>query len=405
MKYKSIAFTLIFLVSTIGNAIPQRADAIQTTLDKSAEKYYLPGVQIAIKKEQDTKTQTFASGQANINTQQSLDVNHLMQIGSTTKSFIANVLLQLEAESESGRLGLDFSIEQPMGHWLTQFPDWKNIKIKQLLNMTSGIYNYTEVPEFFAMLVKDPNHRWQAQRLIDFAYNNVPNTNFSPGKGWHYSNTNYILAGLIIEKITGQKLETVMQERLFTKFPQKFTHTHYTPISYPDGYMNQMAHGYANDPEKNAPLYGKDITDITLSWAGAAGGIVSNANDLNNWVTLLFKPNFLPQKQLDELITLTCTEKKECTPGEILAKDSHITGYGLGIARFYDENFGNVWTHTGGTLGYHSLFLYIPSIKLSMAVIINQIGPQINGEDDVMLVANDVLRVALQKPSLRLINH
>ena len=118
----------------------------------------------------------------------------LWQVGSNTKAFTAVILLQLEAE---GKL----SINDPLGKWLPQYPAWRDVTIKQLLNMTSRIPNYALQPAFAAAIAADPATRFTAARLVSYAVG-VP---LAP-KGFAYSDTNYILAQMIIERVTHDHL-------------------------------------------------------------------------------------------------------------------------------------------------------------------------------------------------------
>ena len=139
-------------------------------------------------------------------------------VGSTTKSIVATVLLQLVDE---GRLKLDDKVSK----YISWVPNGENITIRQLLNMTSGLYNYTEDKTLLAAVAADPLKKWAPVELARAGVSGQPY--FPPGEGWYYSNTNTILVGLIIEKITGKMLEdevtTSITDRLGLKntyFPQ-----------------------------------------------------------------------------------------------------------------------------------------------------------------------------------------
>src|SRR3989338_5699934 len=95
--------------------------------------------------------------------------NNLWQIGSITKSYFSAILLQLEAESESGKLPIKFNIGQKLKQWLPQYPDWAEVSIQQLLNMTGGIYSYTELPGFTKMILSAPNKIWSPEEIVRLA--------------------------------------------------------------------------------------------------------------------------------------------------------------------------------------------------------------------------------------------
>lgn len=363
---------------------------IQGVLDNDRLKYRLMGVQFAIKDLKNGVTHHYVSGVSNRDTLSPLKNRHLMQIGSTTKSFIAAIVLKLEADSEAGRLETPININQRIGHWLPEYPAWKNVTISQLLHMTSGIFNYTENSELYTLLSEQPHRIWKARELIDLAYYTRPNIHFPSGTNYEYSNTNYVLLGLIIEKATGKSLEHVIKDKIFRNHAKLFRNTHYSSKTYPGLYVNKMAHGYMMI-RKHMPFYHKDVTNITLSWANAAGSIISNAKELAEWPPLLLSNHFLPKKQHLELMKRVCVDDA-CEMGEALPMNSKLAGYGMGIGYVYDSTYGNVWTHTGGTLGYHTVFIYMPDKQISVSVIVNQIGPAIKGEDDVIVIARDVLK-------------
>lgn len=365
------------------------ASKMQQLINTLQQKHHLPGIQIGIKDTNTGRLWSFSSGYSNTKTLVPLKNDDLMQIGSVTKSFIASLVLLLEADSERGSLGISFNIDQTLSNWLPQYPKWQHIKIRNLLNMTSGIPNYTDEKSLFSAILNDPKKIWQDHELINLVYSQTPNLSFPQGTKYSYSNTNYILVGMILEKITGLSLETLIHERIIKKYSFCFHHTSYSPKTYPNTEISSMAHGYSMDPKKHTEFYEQDITSKNLSWAGAAGAIISTASDLANWPGILFSSDFLPEKQRGELMSLICMDPN-CQSGSPLPKDSRLLGYGLGVARLYDTGYGYTWTHTGGTLGYHSLFIYLPEKSLIISVIVNQIGPAIDGEDDVTFIAHQV---------------
>jgi D-alanyl-D-alanine carboxypeptidase len=394
MYLKRLLFlTLAFYALTPALAVTINQEAIQTVLDKTVTEYQLPGVEVTIQDKKSHYSWHFVSGVADTTQLTPLKTTHLMQIGSTTKSFIASLILMLESDSEKGLLKEQFNIDQPLGLWLPEYSAWKDVKIKQLLNMTSGIYNYTDEDKLFIELAKTPHMQWSASELAHLAYDHVPNTYFVAGQGYEYSNTNYILVGLIIEKLTHKSLKEVIDERILRKYPQLFKHTFYDTQCYPDCHLAEMAHGYMMEPSQHHPqFYQQDITDISLSWAGAAGGLISNSEDLANWINLLFSKHFLGKKQQGELKNLVCIDE-QCIQGEPISRKSHYMGYGLGVGRIYDPDYGDLWTHSGGTLGYHTLFIYAPKLAVNVTVLINQIGPKIEDEDDATYIVDKIFNI------------
>ncbi|CDZ78058.1 D-alanyl-D-alanine carboxypeptidase precursor [Legionella massiliensis] len=385
------AFLFIFSCASVSAELIKNPTLIQKTIDEVVNTYHLPGASVSMIDTNTHQTWNFSSGLANKERRIRMRTSHLMQIGSTTKSFIAALILKLEEESEAGKLNIDFNIEQPLGLWLPEYQAWKGIKIKHLLNMTSGIYNYTDDAGLFREIALNPKYYWSPNVLVNLAYSHNPNTNFNAGENYEYSNTNYILAGMLLERLTNKTVEQLLSEKIFKKYPQRFQHIYYEPSSYPLGHFREMAHGYMMEKTQHAEFYQQDITALTLSWAGAAGAIISRSQDLANWADLLFSKQFLKGKQLRELQALVCVDNSECKSGEPLSAKSDAVGYGLGVGHITDERYGDIWTHNGGTLGYHTVFLYIPKLSLSMVVIVNQIGPEVEEMDDMIYLAMRVL--------------
>lgn len=361
----------------------QRLKTIQQT-------YHLPGIQATLIDLANKRTYHYAVGYRELKHHQPLSSHHLMQIGSTTKSFIATLALLIEADSDSGKLNKTFNLEQPLKTWLPQYSDWGDVKLRQLLNMTSGIFNYTDDSALFQDLVAHPKKTLPANLLLKTAYQHSPNQLFAPGTDYAYSNTNYILMGQVIEKVTGLPLKEVIDTRLLKHYPKIFKRTFFEPNRYPTGHLHQLAHGYAMSHKDNVDLYGKDITRYSLSWAQSAGAIVSDSEELASWIALLFNQTILPKKQQSELVSLVCTDER-CTKGHPIPSDSDLNGYGLGVGRLIFSTLGVLWTHSGATLGYHSIFIYIPSKALVVSVLINQIGPEIGEYSDTQFVAKVIL--------------
>jgi D-alanyl-D-alanine carboxypeptidase len=293
----------------------------------------------------------------------------LFQIGSNTKAFTAALILALEAD---GKL----DIEQTVGDWLPQYPAWKDVTIKRLLNMTSGIPTYSQSPALTRLWAVDPDRHYSPQELIAFAYPS-DSVKLPPNQGYFYSNTNYILAGLIAEKAGGKPYKELVEEKLFV--PARLRETYYEPAAYPAGITSRMASGYFHNPEcalyepgcKQSvltPLIGGDMRSADVSWAGAAGGMVSTPRDLARWVRALFAGDILPPAQFKELLTLVSTKT-----GEPIAKVSEADprGFGLGLVRMYKPETGPLWFYQGETLGYRAAFLYSTETGVLVAAATN----------------------------------
>ena len=205
----------------------------------------------------------------------------------------AAVILQLAQE---GKLSLD----DPVSKYVPGVPNGDNITIAELLEMRSGLYNYTNAPEISASMDDDPTKVWTPDELLAIAFAHPPN--FPPGTAYEYNNTNYVLLGLIIEKVDGKPLAPAMQDRLFG--PLGMQHT-VLPASSVNTIPEPYSHGYLYgsssvalvgtppySPEVKAAaragtLLPNDYTDLNHSFAAAAGGVISTANDLATWIKAL----------------------------------------------------------------------------------------------------------------------
>ncbi len=289
---------------------------------------------------------------------------NLFQIGSNTKAFTAVVILQLEAE---GKL----SIKQTIGDFLPQYPAWKNVTIEQLLNMTSGIPNYSDVLAMRAALAADPARNGSVAELISYVY---PTSKGAPAptKGWSYSNTNYLLAQLIIEKASGHAYGEELRRRFLDNPALHLTDTFYAAHRYPSGVEARLVAGYfASEDADNAglePLYGKDVREFSLSWAQGAGGIVATPADVARWSRALYVGDLLKPQQRHELMSIV-SNKTGRPIAEVTPDDPR--GFGLGVVRALMPSIGKFWYYEGETLGYRVAYAWFPETQTIIVIGLN----------------------------------
>jgi D-alanyl-D-alanine carboxypeptidase len=328
-------------------------EGIQKIIDQDRIKFKIPGIQVSISCPGENTPRNFVSGTTTQEKTIPVKPDNLFQIGSETKSFTATIILKLEAN------GL-LSINDPIGKWLPQYPAWKNITIKQLLNHTSGVVDYFDTDEFTNTETETNfQKQWSSEELVNLVINVSPY--FAPGQGFHYSNTNYVLAGMIISVITGKSVEEEMQTLLFE--PLLLSNTYYLPFPYSNDIMQRMAHGYY--PVKIHEPY-EDSTDYNMSEADAAGAIVSTSEDTAIWLKKLFTSNVLPEKQRNEMMTLVDMDN-----GQPIARASKKSGYGLGILRHVVISGVEIWGHDGSTFGYNSNMFLLKCNNVYITTIIN----------------------------------
>ncbi len=264
-----------------------------------------------------------------------------VRIADITKTFTATIILQLVDE---GVISLDDFLDQII---TTNVPNADKITIKHLCNMTSGLFNYSDDSAFVATLANDPLKKWDPQELINIAVSHPAYS--APGLEWHYSNTNYIVLGLVVEQIIGVSLENVIDERIFEPF--KFTSSSF-PL-FPN-FTGEYSHGYL-------PL-GPDslLEDFTLfdpSSTWAAGGIVSNLFDLHDWSKILATGALLT----DSIQSLRMDWKDANS-----LTDPYLF-YGLGLM-----NEGNFIGYYGEIPGYEASMFYLFSEDASIVVLTNR---------------------------------
>jgi D-alanyl-D-alanine carboxypeptidase len=298
-----------------------------------------------------------------------VDQNTLFAMGSTSKSFASAVILLLEAK------GL-LSIDDTVGRWLPQYPAWGDVSIKRLLDMTSGIPNYSETEFISRMWVEEPKRTLTAEELIDAAYPSATNR-LPVTTGYHYSNTNYILAAMIAAKAGGKPYADLVRELILE--PQGLHSTFYSPGAYPPEVIARLAHGYFENtacaeyqpPDCketwNKPLIGQDVREDSTSWAQAAGGAISNARDVTRWMRAVFEGRVVPPKQQAEWLSMVST-KTGAPIAEVSEADP--MGFALGVAQALMP-VGKVWFYQGMTLGYRTLYVWFEDDDILVTVQTN----------------------------------
>jgi D-alanyl-D-alanine carboxypeptidase len=282
------------------------------------------------------------------------------RIGSITKTFTGTVILQLAQE---GRLDID----APVAELRPDVPNGKNITLAQLLDMRSGLYNYSELPALNRSLDVEPGKVWTPEALLALGLSHP--VDFPPGTAYHYSNTGLVLLGLIAEQVEKRPLGESYQARLFTPLGMRetsFPADAAIPAPHPRGYMYgtnmSTLDTEALPPDQQAAaragtLKPNDVTDASPSWTWAAGGAISTSADLATWVRALSDGTLLnPAWQRRRLESVRSTDPANPT----------AAGYGLGIARF-----GPMYGHTGELPGFQSFAGHDPDRGITLTVWTN----------------------------------
>lgn len=292
-------------------------------------------------------------GDADLATRRAMTRADHFRIGSNTKTFVISVLLQLVDE---GKLDLDDKLSKfDLG---VTIPNAENITVRELCEMRSGLFEAYNTPEIDRMKIT-PDTKFDARTLVGWAVQQKPL--FAPGAKYNYSNTNYLLLGLIIETVTKDSIADQIRTRLLEHF-------HLTETSYPttQAMPEPWAHGYDLDKQGNW----EDVSNtIPVSLMGAAGEMISDLNDMKRWVALYVtgKTNKLATQR----------ERLTCIP---TGEDNLSFGLGIGCSAGW-------YGYTGGLPGYNTAVFYFPE---SGVTIISWVDVQ--SDKPVPGVANSIFR-------------
>ncbi|MGD1223170.1 serine hydrolase domain-containing protein [Streptomyces krungchingensis] len=319
--------------------------AVRQQIDEAVQKVQrdakVPGVTVGVWTP-DKGNYVRSFGVADTSTGQRMTPDLFTRIGSETKTFTVTALLQLV---DRGKVTLD----DPIGKYISGVPNGDTITLRQLAGMRSGLYNYSEDPDFFKALTTDPQRPFTPQELLNYAFRHP--VLFPPGEKFYYSNTNLILLGLVIEKESGRRLSDFIQKNILT--PAGLDDTSFPddaafPTPHAQGYTNQTATGKV-----------EVSTDWNPSWGWAAGAMISTLQDLRVWARTV-ATGILPDGRT--MVSPATQKQRLTTPPTTIPG----AGYGLGI---FDVQG---WIgHNGSLPGYESLTIYLPSARATLVVVLN----------------------------------
>jgi len=339
MKIKKLLAVIIVFITINGYAQNDKLmKFIENYSDSMLTAALQPGMIISITKGNEVIYEK-SKGLANIDTKAPMVTDFRFRIGSLTKTFTCTVILQLIDEK---KLTLDETIDK----YFPNLPNAKNITIRMLGDMTSGLYNYSEAKSFDDSMKANPKRKWKPEELVEVSVLN--GTYFEPGKGWHYSNTNTTLLGMIIEKITGNSLPHEIKTRITDKLGMKNTDFAEIPEiwgSHPEGYGE-------DDGSWVYPLV--DVTTkYDPSWGWAAGAMVSTIEDLKIYLKALAEGTMISKETMAERIK----------PG--LERDG--LKYCFGMFILGDMYIG----HNGSYPGFHNISVHSPRSNITVIIFYN----------------------------------
>lgn len=278
--------------------------------------------------------------------------DHLLGISSITKTFTAALVLKLAEEEK-------LSLDDTIGKWLRSFPNIDStITLRQLLNMTSGINIFHQHPNWYRTMWGRLDRFWKPEEILD-SYVGEPL--FEPGTWWRYSDTNYILLGMIIESASGTSFEKLLRERILD--PLEMTSTYLEKD--PKASLTPIAHPFADwNGDRKLEDHIGHLEPSYYSSAWSAWGMFSTSTDLVKWIRIHSEGHAMQSPSRDEMINFIPLKIKN-------GGRFGITGYGLGMIRISDGEREFIG-HTGEGLGYHSLAFHSPDLDITIAIMVNE---------------------------------
>ncbi|MDQ3938777.1 MAG: serine hydrolase [Chloroflexota bacterium] len=344
----------------------QLSDPLQAAIEHQLALRRIPGL-AAVVIFPDGSRWSGVAGEAAVN--QHVPVTHEtgFVVGSITKTFVTALVLQL---AEEGVVDLD----RPLRRWLPDYPRAGRITLRHLLSHTSGVFNYFEHPLYESRVFGQPRRLWTPDEILS-EFEREPY--FAPGSGFHYSNTGFVLLGMVVEQATGSSLGIELERRFFR--PLGLDDTHFQgegppPGATATGYLRTSAgHREISDGSDYRP------TRSAASVAWAAGGIVATAEDIATWASALYGGQLLEPNSQTELTDYAYSPYARGT-------------YALGTrTRVLDG--ARMFGHTGSLRGYMAAMWHFPAEELTVVVLTNV------GRIDGNRVADSLATVAL--PALR----
>ena len=325
-------------------------EALQRKLDELRERSGVPGITAGIVLVDGTSI-GLASGLADTVTREPMRPSSLLLQGSVGKTYVAAVALQLVQE---GRLDLDAKVSTYLGDepWFAQVPNHADVTVRQLMNHTSGIVRYEFDERFIADLLAQPDRIWRPEEQIAYLFGSEPP--FAAGAGWDYSDTNYLILGLIIERLTGETYYAELRRRVLE--PLSLANT----VPSDRRRIPGLVQGYGGPENPFGPaemlVDGVFAFNPQFEWTG--GGIASTAEDLARWGKALYEGRAFDATLLPVMLD------------GVPARLGPNTRYGLGVI-IRATPLGESWGHSGFFPGYLTELAYFPEYRVAVAVQVN----------------------------------
>ena len=334
---------------------------VQATLDSIHGAGRFPGATAGIVLA-DGRSIGLAAGMSDTAARRPMRADDLLLQGSVGKTYVAAVAMQLVKE---GKLRLDAPISTYLGRepWFTRLPNAATITVRMLMNHTSGLVRYEFKDEFTRDLTADPDRVWRPEQLVAYILDTP--APFAAGADWDYSDTNYIVLGMIIERVTGSTLNAEIARRVLRPLELRRT----VPSDRRE--IPNLAQGYAG-PDN--PFGGTDAMIVNgkfainpqFEWAG--GGYASSAEDLARWAKAMYEGRAFERALVDTMVAAAVPAK--LGPGVL---------YGLGVIVRPTGALGASWGHSGFFPGYITEMRYYPEHRIAVAFQVNTSVPRAVG--------------------------
>jgi D-alanyl-D-alanine carboxypeptidase len=339
-------FLITFFVHTLSFAENSLASQLQKILNESLTNSLTPGAVLLVSSPE-IGTIIVAGGLADKVADIKMMGTDNFRIASMSKTFLAVTVLKLV---EQGKLNLNAKIADLLPDFIDikRIPNGSRVTIKELLQMRSGIPNYVKFQAYTNITTKMDVKKWTPQLLIYLIYDEKPS--FEPGTSYEYSNTNYLLLQLIVEKLTGGTLAAAIRQQILE--PLQLKNTFVETIESNES-NTIKTHGYAIEKNKLT-----DVTHFNDGFGLGDAGMISTAADINHFLQALLKDK--------TLLSPTSLQQLLATQED----------YGLGI---YQEKIDGerAWTHNGLTSGFQGQYYYFPNQKLSIILLTNNFDTDI----------------------------
>ncbi|MFF0815921.1 serine hydrolase domain-containing protein [Rhodococcus sp. NPDC003318] len=339
--------------------------AFQAAVTAAATELLVPGAVVRLRTPQGTFDAVVGTTEQGAQTPP--DARTRFRIASNTKTMTAALIVLL---AQDGRLRFG----DPVSDHVPDVPNGENITVAELLTMRSGLYNYTDAPELAAALDADPAKVWTPREVLDIAFAHPPE--FAPGAAYDYCNTNYALLGLVAEKVGGRPLGEQFRDRLLGAFgltqtslpaPEDST----IPDPHSHGYLyGGTSYALVDEPypddlqaaARAGTLRPNDYTDQNPSYATAAGGAISTADDLATWIRALVSGKVFDSEYQQQWLGGLRPENPD-TP------DGQQYGYGISFQRFGPN--AAMYYHGGELPGFNSFIGYDPDNDVTLVIWTN----------------------------------